>query len=38
MKSNSPLGILFSIITHIFIFVGADVQSEAIPRKLYKVI
>ena len=38
MKSNSPLGILFSIITFIFLFfVGADVQSEAIPRKLYKV-
>ncbi len=38
MKNNSPLGILFSILTFLLLFfIGHDVQSDSEPNKLYKV-
>ena len=37
MKSNSPLEYYFHYNFIFLFFAGADVQSRAIPRKLYKV-
>lgn len=38
MKKNNISGILFSVLTGLFVFfVGIDVQSESTPNKIYKV-